>query len=70
MANIRAFGKCVVFGFWIYEFMCFRSGYSLCFDLILGSKVERWRINNIFTMAKKTPNCDGEVYVLKFYRSF
>jgi hypothetical protein len=50
--------------------MCFKNGYYLCFDLILGSRAERWRINNIFTMAKKTPNCDGEVYVLKFYRSF
>jgi hypothetical protein len=54
-----------MFGFWIYEFVCFRSGYYLCFDLILGSITERWRINNITTMARKTPNCDGEVVTKK-----
>ncbi len=70
LVDINALGKCVMFGFWISEFMWFRSGYCLCFDLIFASKDKRWRINNIATMAKKTPTCDGEVYVLKFCRSF
>jgi hypothetical protein len=73
MANIKAFGKCVLFGFWISKFVCFRSGYCLCFDLIPDLKVERWRINSLATMVEETPNCDSEVFVvsiLKLCNSF
>jgi hypothetical protein len=62
LADIRAFGKCVLFGFWISEFVCF--------DLIPGSRAERWRVNSTDAVAEETPNCDGEVSVLKFCRSF
>ncbi len=73
LTYIKAFGKCVLFGFWISEFVCFRNGYCLCFDLTHGSKAERWRINSTTIVVEKTPNYDGEVFVvsiLKFYRSF
>jgi len=73
LADIRAFGKCVLFGFWISEFVRFGSGYCRCFDLIPGSRAERWRINSTDTVAEETPNCDGEVSVvsvLKFCHSF
>ncbi len=73
LADIRVFGKCLLFGFWIFELLCFKNGYCLCFVLIHGSRAERWRINSTTTMAEKTPNCDGEIFVvfiLKFFRSF
>jgi hypothetical protein len=73
LADIRAFGKCMLFGVWIFEFVRFGSGYCQCFDLIPGSRAARWRINSTDTVAEETPNCDGEVSVvsvLKFCCSF